>query len=362
MEFLIAVFLLSILILIHELGHFWTARRAGILVEEFGIGLPPRLAGFRRNGTVYSLNALPFGGFVRIHGESGVESPELDRPRAFFTKPIHVRFAVLFAGVALNFLFGILLFAVLFTAGSPTVATPDTAAELSDRRIELVAVAARAPAEQAGLKIGDRIIGISAAGAALEEHAFTIEGIRQFVAQHAGEELEITVRRNGDELTLRVTPRKSPPPGEGPLGIVMADIGIRRYPWYQSIPEAIRAAFAVAGNTFAALYYIVRDLFLEGKVSPSVAGPVGIIQMAGEVARLGITRFLNFAAILTINLAVLNILPFPALDGGRILFLAIERARGKPISRRIEQALHAAGIAVLVGLMFLITVYDLRRL
>jgi regulator of sigma E protease len=362
MEFFIAIVLLSILILVHELGHFFTARRAEILVEEFGIGLPPRLAGIKRNGTIYSLNALPFGGFVRIHGESGVESPELDHPRAFFAKPIHVRFAVLAAGVALNFLLGVAILAVLFTIGTPVAATPKNAATLHDLHIELIAVAANSPAASAGLKIGDRLTGIVAADEELSSDTLTVDQVRQFVVRHAGTEIKIAVERNGRELVISAVPRALPPAGEGPLGIAMAEVGMQRYPWYRSIIEAVRAAFMIAGNTFAALYFILRDLLMGGKISPSVAGPVGIVQMAGEAARLGALRLANFAAILTINLAVLNVLPIPALDGGRILFLAIERARGKPISRKVEQVLQQAGMAVLIGLILLITIYDIRRL
>lgn len=361
MEILVAVALLSILILVHELGHFFTARKAGILVEEFGIGLPPRLLGFRKNGTLYSINALPFGGFVRLHGETGLETG-LEPSRAFFAKSLDRRLTVLLAGVAMNFLLGAALLAVLFTVGVPAAASPETAATLGDRHIEIIAVAAGSPAGIAGLEAGDRITALSAASGNLPERGLTIEAVRDFVNRNAGRELTIGIRRGTEDLEIDAVPRVNPPADEGPLGIAMADVGILRYPWYRSVFEGILTAVRIASNTFAALWFILKDLVTEGRVGPSVAGPIGIVQLAGEAARLGIVRLLNFAAILSINLAVLNVLPIPALDGGRLLFLGIERFRGKPVSRRTEQVAHAIGMAVLLGLIFLITIYDIRRL
>lgn len=362
MEILVAIILLSILVLAHEFGHFFAARRAGILVEEFGIGLPPRLFGIKLGDTLYSVNALPFGGFVRIHGESGVESDELNRERAFFTKPISTRFAVLFAGVVMNFLLGIALFAVLFTAGATVAVSPENAAKLTDRRIEITGIAVNSPADTAGLETGVRIIGARVGGEVLFGNALSAEAFREFILQHAGEELSLTIARNNGESVVTARPRLEPPAGEGPLGIAMAEVGTIQYPWYQSIVEAIKTAFEIAGNTFAALYFLFRDLLVGRVAAPAIVGPVGIVQIAGEAAAVGILRLVHFAAILTINLAVLNILPIPALDGGRLVFLGIERARGKPIPRRIEQTFHAAGMAALIGLIILITIHDVRRL
>ncbi len=362
MEILVAILLLSILILVHEFGHFMVALRAGILVEEFGIGLPPRIFGIKINQTIYSLNFLPFGGFVKLHGESKIEQ-DSRKEVAFFAKPLHVRFAVLLSGVAMNFFLGVLLFSILFTIGTPVAITENNQEKnLDDKHIELIAIASNSPAQSAGLKIGDRILGISTKEQNLAEDNLNPEEIRKFIKNNAGKEVAILVQRGKQRLTISAIPRTSPPPGEGPLGIAMAEVGTLRYPWYRSIFEAFRASFLIAGNTFAALYFVFRDIFVEGKISPSIAGPVGIIRLAGEAAQLGILRLINFAAILTINLAVLNILPIPALDGGRIMFLGIEKLRKKPISQKVEQALHAAGMAILIALILLITIYDIKRL
>jgi regulator of sigma E protease len=362
MEVLVAIILLSLLILIHELGHFWVARLGGILVEEFGIGLPPRLIGIKRNETIYSLNALPIGGFVRLHGESNLEGNTMFPEKAFFAKPLGVRLTVLLAGVAMNFIFGVMLLAVLFSIGVPAAASPKIVNNLRDLRVELIAIAPHSPAETAGLKIGDRLLMVSAGNESLSTDSLTVENVRNLVRRHLGESATIRVLRKNSELTFSAYIRPNPPAGEGPLGIAMAEVGILRYPWHQSILEAIRAGFIIAGNTFAALFFVLKNLIVEGRVGPGIAGPVGIVQIAGQTFELGILRLLNFAAILTINLAVLNILPIPALDGGRILFLGIERLRGKPIPPKVEQAFHTAGMAILIALILLITLYDIRRL
>jgi regulator of sigma E protease len=361
MEIIVAIFLLSILIIVHEFGHFFTARKAGILVEEFGIGLPPKVLSRKKGETIYSINALPFGGFVRLHGESetsNIKFPE----RAFFNQPAHVRFAVLFSGVAMNYFLGILLFIILFNVGAPTVISEKTESYVKDKHIEIIGVMPNSPAHKAGLGIGSKILKIESENSKLEDGNLKVEVARNFIKENAGKEIKIYILKNGREEVISVIPRVNPPPGEGALGIVMAQVGTLKYPFFKSIFEGFKASASVAGNTFAALYFVLKDLITEGRIAPSIAGPVGIVQIAGEAAKLGVSRFINFIAILTINLAVLNILPIPALDGGRILFLILEKIRGKPISRKVEEIFHMTGMAILIGLIILITIYDIKRL
>jgi regulator of sigma E protease len=273
-----------------------------------------------------------------------------------------MRLAVLLAGVVMNFIFGVALLSVLFTVGAPAAASPHIEEKLTDRRVELIFIAPNSPAANAGLRMGDRLLQASSADEIIYGENLNVAAVRELVGRNLGEELTIKVLRGREELTFTAHTRPDPPEDEGPLGIAMADVGTLQYPWPRSIIEAFRAGFIMVGNIFAAIYFIFRDIIVEGRVGHGIAGPVGIVQIAGHTAELGIMRMVNFAAILSINLAVLNILPIPALDGGRILFLAIERIRGRPVSRRVEQAFHAAGMAFLIGLILLITVWDIRRL
>lgn len=365
MEILIAVIILSILILIHEWGHFITAKRAGLLVEEFGVGLPPRLWGKRIGETIYSINLLPIGGFVKIYGETPPVNSEQQtvtsgETRAFYEKPLWIRFVVLFSGVFMNFLLGFVILSILLSLGVPAAVSERFRPHLQDFRIEIVGIAPGSPAETAGIKTGDEIVAIEFNGENLE--AKSSEEVSEFISRHKGKDVLFTIRRESEEKTFRVRLREAPPEGEGSLGIVMVEAGILKFPWWRSPVEALRLSFELSRHIFLALAQVFGDLFKTGKISEGVAGPIGIVKVTGEVASLGFLRLLNFAALLSINLAVLNLLPIPALDGGRILFLLIEKLRGRPVPRKLETLSHTLGMAILLALILLISIQDIVRL
>ncbi|MBI1974742.1 MAG: site-2 protease family protein [Parcubacteria group bacterium] len=363
MEILVAIVVFSVLILVHELGHFLVARRAGMRVEEFGLGLPPRIWGRQKGETVYSVNALPFGGFVKIYGESGPEVSEQQsvnsKHQAFYTKSVGARFLVLVAGVFMNFLLGVVLFSILYTAGLPTVTTERNKPFLRDPRVELLDIAKDSPAYAAGLKPGDALQKLFFGGETVE--VVTVDEVQTFLAAQSGEEIGIIVGRNGVIVEAHLVPRKNPPIGEGPLGVSLAEAGTLQYPWYRSIWEGFLTSVEVVERVAQGLWVVIRELVTRGGIPRGVAGPIGIVGIAGEVAKLGLTRVLLFAAMITINLAVLNVLPIPALDGGRVLFLLIEKVRGRPLSRKIEATTHAIGMALLLGLIILVSIQDIKR-
>lgn len=375
MTIIVFVVLLTALILVHELGHFWSARRAGIRVEEFGLGLPPRLIGVQRDAgtgklrfvpgfwskrkpgptTVYSFNLLPIGGFIRIFGEDGTDSRD---PRSFANQTWWVRSRTILAGVAMNLVLAVCLLVVGFQIGLP-VDIGNEQISGADAKIRISAVAQYSPAADAGIKIGDSIARLRAGNIISE--AKSIEEVQSFIRERAGTEVEIILERGGVERTAMITPRSNPPPGEGALGIAMNVVALRTLPLLTAIRESAIIVVQLAGFFLTILGSMLIRLFAAGQVPSGVAGPIGIAVLVGDASQLGLPYVLWFAVQLSVSLAVLNLLPFPALDGGRFLFLLIEKLKGSPVSRRIEQFAHSVGMALLLLAILAISVQDIRR-
>lgn len=343
---LIFLLVLSILVLVHELGHFIMARRAGIWVEEFGFGLPPRLVGKKIGETIYSINALPFGGFVRLHGEQEEEGVT-DKARAFLYRGKKVRISVIVAGVVMNFLLSILAFGIVYSfQGIPK----DT------HKIKVVDIAPDSPALTSGLVVGDVIT--SADGKMFSK----VDDFINYVDTQKGKKVKIWTE-SGKILTI--TPRENPPAGEGPLGVIITSTEIFYPPVWQRPFYGIYYGFKDAifwGQTIIlGLWGIIAGLF-HGQAPQGVSGPVGIFAVTSEAAKSGVLTLINFIGILSVNLAILNILPFPALDGGRLLFIGIESITGRKVLPKVEATIHTAGMIILLALLLLITISDIRRL
>lgn len=347
-DIIVFVLILLALILVHEWGHFAAARRAGMKVEEFGFGFPPRLLAFKRGGTVFSLNALPIGGFVRIFGENQAENKQ---PGSFASKSLGARTGVIAAGVVMNFLFA----AALFAAGYMTVGLPqevsDEQAKAAGASIQIMGVQAKSPAEAAGLKPGDIIIGLD------EVAPQAIEEIQSYIKSRAGATVHLEVKRGHEIIARDLVPRANPAPTEGPTGILLGYAAIIKYSWYEALWAGIRLAFGILAMIAVWLYELVR-----GAAPADVAGPVGIAMLTFQLKALGLPYLIRFAGLLSVNLAVINILPLPALDGGRLAFLGLEKLFGRPVSPRLENLVHAVGFALLILFMVLITARDISRL
>lgn len=362
MTIVLVLIFISILILVHEWGHFYVARRLGVKVEEFGFGFPPRLFSRIRGGVRYSFNLLPFGGFVRIFGEHG----EGEGNRAsFVSRPARERFIILAAGVVMNLILAWVLF-----SGASAIGLPRSAGEgAGGIPVSILGVLSGSPAEQAGVKLGDQILEIRAPEVSLRIEKE--EDVRQFADAYKGEEIAIVIRRQaptpnlargqGEIREFTVVPRLVMPEGEGPLGVVLGRIVIERSPWYLA---PISGAVALTNSIFAIIGGLVAffsQLLGEGRVPAGVSGPIGILLFAQDSVALGIAYFLQFIGLLSVNLAILNFLPIPALDGGRVLFLAIEKIKGSRVNPRVEQVAHALGFILLVLLMLLVTYQDIAR-
>lgn len=413
----IFIAILALLVLSHEFGHFIAARKNGIKVEEFGFGYPPRLFGiqlFKKNklekiaekeeitveteenvvgevvlekitdkireidvvvpekkwrivwgskgvdklqeenkgqdGTLYSINLLPLGGFCKIKGEEG----GVNDADSYDAKKPWQKFTVMAGGVVMNILLAAVLLSLGFIIGLPQN-TNDIAdvSSIKDRKLEIMSVLAGKPAEKVEIKAGDVIVKIG-----------NLENPRQteliaYVDEHKKEQISVTVKRGEELLVKNIQPMIYEDTGKGGLGIAIAEVGIVQYPWYKAIYYGFITAGLYLKEIIFAFGIFFKGLFAGAGVGAAVTGPVGIAVMTGQVARMGLIYLIQFTAVLSLNLAIINALPLPALDGGKILFLFIAKLRGKPVSQKVENTIHIIGFNLLLLLALIITIKDI---
>ncbi len=351
-DLLILLAAISVLVLIHEIGHFLAARFFGIWVEEFGLGLPPRLFGFKRGNTIYSINLLPMGGFVKLHGEEGaLNEAKIKKPKeAFFAKPWWQKIIVLSAGVFMNFIFALLIITFLFTQGVPNPST-----------VLINEVNDGSPAQEAGLTPEDTIVSING------EPVKTINEVTEIVLQNLDRELTMLVKRtaydNEEEISLIMIPRSNPPEGEGALGIELAqNFTTIKYPIYTAWFHGLLATLELSFLLVKAILGVFWDVISGFRVPKDVAGPIGMYQLYGEARKYGITAILELSGLISLNLAIINLFPIPPLDGSRITFILIEKFTGKKLRKSWEQNLYKVSFLFLIILFLLISFQDITRL
>lgn len=335
------IIFLSILILVHELGHFLLAKRFGLFVGEFGLGLPPRAWGKKFGETIYSINWLPFGGYVKIAGEDGEEDVDKKVPhdRIFYNIAPWKRFCILVGGVTMNFLLGWMLLSVVFMIGV-------------EPGVFITQVQEGSPAEVAGLQANDRLVDFT-----------RTDDFVNFAKGHAGESITLHVSRGSEELTLQMTPRKDPPAGQGPLGVALGEaLGRERMGPIGAVKSGFIESIDIVQGTFKGLAGLVGSVFAGRGSLDSVTGPIGIVKVTVDASEAGFVYVLSLMALISINLAAFNVLPFPALDGGRILFLVIEKIKGSPLPKKFEQYANGIGLLLLLGLILVVSVKDVIRL
>ena len=356
---IVFILILGILIFVHEFGHYISAKKSGVRVEEFGFGFPPRIFAFKKGETTYSLNLIPVGGFVKIFGEERGEKKSTSK-RAFYNKPAWQRAIILFAGVFMNLLVAAIFLSIVHGIGVPSFVEKGQEANYRNIQIQIVEVAKNSPAEKAGIKIGDAIFGLSFNQEAVQIKE--VEDVQNFIAGHIGEELNFTLKRGNETLQKVMIPRSNPPEGEGATGIAMSKTGLISYPWYKAIIKGFETAGKLIVTMISLFYLLIKTLILKGTMIGEIAGPVGIAALTSQMVQLGWVYVLQFTAILSINLAIINFLPFPALDGGRLLFLLIEKIKGKPIKFKTERLANSIGFAFLILLIIVITFRDIVKL
>lgn len=357
MTVIIFILVLGILILVHEWGHFIAAKKSGLTVEEFGFGFPPRIFSVKRGETTYSINLLPLGGFVKILGEDGSQT---DNPKSFTSKSAGIRGLIIANGVFMNFLLATFLLILGFYIGIPQIVDQSNEHSAKNITIQIVAVVGDSPAEKADIKMGDSIRYLENDKLGIV-NINDISTLQEIIANNKGKEIKIGIQRGKETMTVTAVPRVNPPEGEGSLGIALARTGIISYPWYQSFWFGLKSAFMITWEIIKGFGYLLRNIVLSGKIPQGISGPVGIAVLANQAADLGFIYLLQFVAIISLNLTVLNFIPFPALDGGRLLFLAIEKIKGSKINAKIENAVNSIGIIVILILVAVITYRDILR-
>lgn len=342
-QYLLSLFVfvltLGVLVVVHELGHFLSAKLFGVRVDEFGFGLPPRIWGKKKGETIYSINAIPAGGFVKLTGEE----EDVNDPRSFSKISAPKRAIVVVSGVVMNFVTALLIFAVIYFFGGP----------INSEKVIVDEVSPESPAAQAGLKEGDYIVTVNS------NKAHDQRKLGKIVRELAGTQVSIVYERENQTYTTQLTPRKDPPPGQGPLGIsTLPDVNIQRFPIYQAPFVGARQALKFTSEMIGGLGDMVNQIFVKREAPEDVGGIIRIGYMTHKATEAGWQSALMWAGLLSLNLAILNILPLPALDGGRLVFITIEALTRRKVPARVEKIVHATGMVLLLTLVVFVTYKD----
>ncbi len=353
LAFLIVI---GVLVMVHELGHFIAAKKIGVKVEEFAIGFPPRIYSKKKNGTKYSVNAIPFGGYVKMLGELEHSTAK----DAFENQTPGKRFIISIAGVMMNVSLAWILLTIGFAVGmAPLVSNPKVLpVEKSKTEIIVADIQKNSPAEQLSLNVNDLLIGAKTATEAVSFDS--AESVGSFTRKHLGEKITVSYK-NDDKIIEKEVILSSD--SSAPLGVAVFEKTIIKVAWYKAPYVALYETWQLIKTTFVFLGDFFKNLFVRGQVGEGVGGPVAIYSYSGLALRAGIMIFIQFIAMLSVNLAILNILPFPALDGGRLLFILLEKIRGgKVVRENVENIIHTVGFILLIVLMIALTYRDILRL
>lgn len=354
MTIIIFLIVLAVLIFVHELGHFLVARWCGIRVDAFAIGFGPKIFSKKVGETTYGLNLIPFGGYVKIFGENpddeSINGP--DKVRSFVNKSKWQQIIVLAAGVVFNFIFAWLLIVISFSSGVPASidSYPEYRDQMRDPHIAITFVNKGSPADKAGLKAGDEII------------ASSVEDVQKNISESKDKGTVIDYRRGGVVSKANVIAEQGIVEGKYAIGIAMDNVATLQLPIYKSVIEGFKFTLHMISATFTGFTDLISGIFKGTANLSQVTGPVGIVGLIGDAAKLGFTYLMMFTAIISINLGVLNFIPFPALDGGRILFVLIEAIIRRPIKPVVANTVNAIGFGLLILLMVVITYRDILKL
>lgn len=370
---IVFIAVLALLVFVHEFGHFFSARKLGVKSEEFGFGFPPRIFGIYKdeNGkwkkvwgrkkvadnsdTIYSINALPLGGFVKIKGQDGDQKND---PDSFASKKPWRRAIILASGVFMNVVLASILISIGLMVGFPQAIDKDSLpkkAIISEEKVQVIQVVTDSPAMLAGIKTADIILEIN--GQEIKE----AQNVSDIIYESEGE-IIMTINRSDEVKELTITPEYSEDLDKKIIGIAFSQTALVKLPWYSALIEGIKMTGYLLWAIIYAFYDLLRNMIIGQPLGVEVAGPIGIADLTGQMARMGIIYLLQFTALLSLNLAIINLLPFPALDGGRLIFLLIEKIKGSPVKQEVEAIFHNLGFVLLMALVLWVTFKDVLKL
>lgn len=369
MTVIIFIIVLAILIFVHELGHFLLAKWNGIRVDEFKIGFGPKILWKKYGETVYGINLIPFGGYVKIHGENPEEdkdTKDTDSKRSFIHKNPLQQIVVLVAGVVFNFIFAWIIYSMAYTSGINTTALGHEkySRYISDQKISILQVSKGSPAEKAGLKVGDVIVPdkIIKNSSELNDPERAITRIQDYINDSKGENISLTYKRGLDEYNVELKPISGIVADRYAIGIAMGNVVSMKLPLHLAIYEGGKYTLYMIKETAVGLYHFVANIFVGKADFSDVAGPVGIAGIVGDAASMGFIYLAMITAIISINLGVINLVPFPALDGGRVLFVIIEAVIRRRIPAKFFNIVNTVGFVLLMILMVVVTYRDVLKL
>ncbi len=361
MSIILFIIILVFLILVHEFGHFIAAKRSGVRVDEFGVGFPPRLFSKKYGETVYSVNALPFGGFVKIFGENPEEDSLKgpDAKESITEKSKWVQAWIISAGVIFNLLLALVLISLGFMAGLPFPADDAKyGARVQDSALTITHVMSKSPAESSGLKGGDKIIRLYAGPASLESPL--VESTREFIASY--NEITLEYMRDGEIKTTVIQTEAGIVKNRRAIGISMGMTGTLKLPVHEAVYAGFITTASLTWATTIGLLDFFKNIFTAQADFSEISGPVGIVGIVGDASALGFIYLIFLTALISINLAIINLLPFPALDGGRLFFLLIEAIKGSPIKAVVVNTTNGIGFILLILLMVVVTYSDIVKI
>ncbi len=350
MTIVIAIISLIFLIIFHELGHFLFAKKFGVRVDEFGIGYPPRVWGKKIGETLYSINLLPLGGFVKIYGHE----ERIEESDSFTTKPFWQKSIIILAGVAVFWVIAAILLSVVVYIGAPSAISDNEVTGFQDPKVQIISIADSSPASGSNLKVGDIIKSIN------DQEIDKVYQVQNLVSENKGEEIILTVQRGQKLEDIKITPRLDYPQEEGSMGVGLLRTGLKKTVWYKAPVKGVEATVNLTKAVVGGWIITIKGLVQNGELPAGVEvkGPIGIFELFNNFGGLGVSYFLQFVAVIAISLALINILPIPALDGGWFLFLVIEKIIGRPLNQKWVQNISVFFFFLLILLLIWVTVKD----